>query len=296
MDVSQISSSVLQSIQPQPRHHRRSIPDMVTKMESGIDDALKAGQLSGTQATQMKKVLDSITEALKADPTGAAPKVSAEDMKAMRSELRDVGKQLYAATHQGDTGDASGSKSASAGQLFAEFLDALKQAMEGQNAQGAKKSDHHRSFADRISEMQSGIDDAVKAGQLTQDQADEMKKQLAAISDELKKAQGDGTQPISDDDKKKIGKELHEVGKQLHAATNPDGGEGQASQSQGVNANDTFAALLDTLKNATAGNGNNGSSALDLFMSQIQTGTQYNQQGGTIVTASITQSMFSVIA
>ena len=65
MDISQIlNSSAVQPAQGQHRHHRRNISETVSKMESGVNDALKAGQLTQDEASQMTKTLDSFTQTL----------------------------------------------------------------------------------------------------------------------------------------------------------------------------------------------------------------------------------------
>jgi polyhydroxyalkanoate synthesis regulator phasin len=301
MDITSISITSVQTVQPSHHHHRKSMADRISQMETGVDDALKAGQLTDDQAKQMQSVLDSITATLQQN-TSSGTQLSSDDLKNIRTQMQDIGKQLYAATHPGDAAQATGNSDAK--NMFAAILEALQNAMQNNGVQGAHK---HHSMADRISKMQSDIDDAVKAGQLTQDQADQMNKQLSSISDELKTAQANsGT--LSEDDRKKIGQELHDIGQQLYAATNPSDGTQQLSNTSGADGS-SFAALLKALQNtgntdgSSSGNGSNdtfaantNSSMFDDLIKQMQSGTQYNQQGGVTINASVTQSLFSIIA
>jgi hypothetical protein len=82
---------------------------------------------------------------------------------------------------------------------------------------------HGGNITDMISKMSAGIDNAVKAGKLTEDQAVEMKKRLDAINEKLKSDNpGKGIQ-LSQHDRQQIRKELHAIGKQLYSAMKADG-------------------------------------------------------------------------
>lgn len=73
-------------------------------MESTIDDAVKAGKLTDDQAAQMKKKLDSITEALNQKQTGSGAQLTSDDLQQIKAAFQDVRKQLFDALHpQGST-------------------------------------------------------------------------------------------------------------------------------------------------------------------------------------------------
>ena len=129
MDVSQITNSLLQQFLPlsslgssstsnsqvtsnatqgirghHHHHHHKSMADMISKMESTIDDAVKTGKLTDDQATQMKKELDSITEALNKSQTGSGAQLTSKDLQQIRTEFQDVRKKLFDALNlQGST-------------------------------------------------------------------------------------------------------------------------------------------------------------------------------------------------
>ncbi len=88
---------------------------------------------------------------------------------------------------------------------------------------------HHKSIADMISNMASGIDDAVKAGKLTNDQAAQMKKELDSIAEILKKDQASSGAELTSEDRQQIRKVLHDVRERLLAALNPQGAGSIAS-------------------------------------------------------------------
>jgi hypothetical protein len=94
--------------------------------------------------------------------------------------------------------------------------------------QGASHHHHKpQSLTDMISQMSSAVDDAVKAGKLSDDQAAAIKKDLEAISDLLKNGQAsssgsNGTSnaasQLSSDDRQTIRDTLKDIGKQIFAA------------------------------------------------------------------------------
>ena len=92
---SQGTSDVTQGVQGHHHHHHRSMADMISKMESTIDDAVKAGKLIDDQATQMKKELDSITETLSKTQGSSATQLTPDDLQKIRTEFQDVRKQLF---------------------------------------------------------------------------------------------------------------------------------------------------------------------------------------------------------
>ncbi len=128
-------------------------------------------------------------------------------------------------------------------------------ATSSSNVQGSQGHHHHhrKSVSDQVSSMTSAIDNAVKAGQLTSDQATAMKKELADVTQTLTQANSTGStssqsgaptsqnplSQLSSADRQKVMKELHDVGKALYQATRAQG----ASVSAGSqNANQTSAS------------------------------------------------------
>ena len=118
---------------------------------------------------------------------------------------------------------------------------------------------HHKSISDQVSSMESAIENAVKAGKLTDDQATAMKKELDDVTQTLAQNQAVATSQtsatgqtgttsqtsaisqLSDDDKKKIFGELQDVRKQLHAAM---ASQGTASAASGDQINQMFSSML----------------------------------------------------
>ena len=49
--ASQVTSDAIQGAQGHHHHHHRNMADMISKMESTIDDAVKAGKLTDDQAS-----------------------------------------------------------------------------------------------------------------------------------------------------------------------------------------------------------------------------------------------------
>jgi polyhydroxyalkanoate synthesis regulator phasin len=82
-------------------HHHKSMANMISDMESAIDDAVKTGKLTDDQATQMKKELDDITKALTNSQASSGTQGSSgtqptsEDLQKIRTEFQDVRKQLF---------------------------------------------------------------------------------------------------------------------------------------------------------------------------------------------------------
>jgi len=107
MDVSNVASGTmqLQGIFGQHHRHHGSLADMIDQLKSTIDDAAKAGKLTDDQAADMKKTLDDIAELLKQNGSGA--QVSADDRHQIRNELREIGKQLFAALSSQDAPSAT---------------------------------------------------------------------------------------------------------------------------------------------------------------------------------------------
>ncbi len=143
-----------------------------------------------------------------------------------------------------------------------------------QNAQGHHHK--HKSISDQLSSMSSAIDNAVKSGKLTEDQAAAMKKKLDDVKQTLDKNQTTGgnsagsLSQLSDDDKKKIFGELQDVRKQLHSAIAP---KSAATGTTSDQMNKMFAAMDAN---------NDGSVTKEefaSFMSSVAQKGGYNAQG-----------------
>jgi polyhydroxyalkanoate synthesis regulator phasin len=169
------------------------------------------------------------------------------------------------------------------------------------NVQNVKHHGHrHKSMADMVNDMQSGIDNAVKAGTMTADQATSLKKELADITQTLQSAQASTTgatgktnpmSQLSEADRKKVFSELQDVRKQLHAANNPQDATVAATNSASNNAVSNLFSKLDT--------NNNGSIDKDEFTQFLaQVGANalgYNQQGNTnSISSVLSGSSFSI--
>jgi Ca2+-binding EF-hand superfamily protein len=87
-----------------------------------------------------------------------------------------------------------------------------------QGVQQLQGHHHHRmGMSQRLDKMESAIDQAVTNGNLTDDQATQMKKMLEDIKKTLADAKTSGT-PLTSDQLKEIRKELQDIGKQLFSA------------------------------------------------------------------------------
>jgi hypothetical protein len=109
-----------------------------------------------------------------------------------------------------------------------------------QSTNGVHGHNHHGNMADKIKKMETAIDNAVKDGKLTDDQASDMKKKLDDVSSKIGQP-GDKTK-LSNDDKKAIRDEMQSVRKELFSALNPQSAQGV----QGVQSNtlsDIFSSL-----------------------------------------------------
>jgi hypothetical protein len=98
--------------------------------------------------------------------------------------------------------------------------------MANSGVQGVGGHQHrHKSISDQVKDLESAISDAQKSGKLTSDQATAMTKELDDIKKMLSQvgtsSQAGATAQLSADDRHKIRKELHDVGKQLFEALNP---------------------------------------------------------------------------
>ena len=166
-------------------------------------------------------------------------------------------------------------------------------APDSQQVQG--RQHHHMSMSQRIDNMESLIDQAVKDGKLTDDQATQMKKQLDDIKTTLANAKSSGT-PLTDDQRNQIRQDMQGIGKQLYAAINPAQNTSAAAPTaaaglfskidtngDGTIDQNEFAAFMDQFKN-------NPQALVDAFNP-----TSYNQQGSTTVSV-VQQSTISINA
>jgi len=137
--------------------------------------------------------------------------------------------------------------------------------------------------------MEARIDKAVKAGTLTDDQATQMKKSLDAVKDELTQDTANGA-TLSRDERKKIGTELRDIGKQLSAALNLQA----SSTATPANGIDSLFAAMDT-----NGDGSIDKNELSAFLAGLGNGSGapankvYDENGDT---SGASSSSFSVSA
>jgi polyhydroxyalkanoate synthesis regulator phasin len=165
---------------------------------------------------------------------------------------------------------------------------------------------HHKSISDQVNQMGTAIDNAVKTGSMTSDQAASLKKELADITQIMNQnaqttsagstgqtSQSNSLSQLSDADRKKVFSELHDVRKQLFAASNTDGANGSSGASSGDDAVSTLFSQIDS-----DNNGSIDKSELTQFLAQIGANALgYNQRGTTNVSASaMSWSTFSTMA
>ncbi len=89
----QATNNATQGIQGHPRH--KSMADMISNLQSTIDNAVKTGRLTGDQAMQMKKKLDSITQTLNKTQTGSGAQLTPEDLQQIRAKFQEIRKELF---------------------------------------------------------------------------------------------------------------------------------------------------------------------------------------------------------
>jgi hypothetical protein len=154
-----------------------------------------------------------------------------------------------------------------------------------QGMTGGQHHHHHKSVSDQISQMGSAIDNAVKAGTMTSDQATSLKKELADVTQTLSQAsttaasaasgttsQSNPLSQLSDADRKKVFSELQDVRKQLHAANPQAANSGLTGNANSVNG---LFSQIDT-----DGNGSISQSEFTQFLAQIGANAiGYNQSG-----------------
>ena len=96
---SALANASTQKVHGHHGHHRKSMTDRVTEMQSTIDSALKAGKITEDQATQMKKQLDAISQTLNTTQANASNNPTVDNLQQVRTQYQDVRKQLYDALH-----------------------------------------------------------------------------------------------------------------------------------------------------------------------------------------------------
>lgn len=166
-----------------------------------------------------------------------------------------------------------------------------------QGTQQAQGHRHHRmSMSQRVDNMESFIDQAVKDGKLTDDQATQMKKQLEDIKTTLADAKTSGT-PLTEDQRTTIRQEFQSIGKQLGMAIKPP--ERNPAQAEPNAVSNLFSKLDAT------GDGTIDKNEFSSFMDQLKNNPQshidafspggYNQQGSMTVSV-MQQSTISINA
>jgi uncharacterized protein YdcH (DUF465 family) len=150
-------------------------------------------------------------------------------------------------------------------------------ALDGSLVQGMKgHHHHHKSISDQVNDMNTAIDNAVKAGNLTDDQATAMKKELDDVKQTISQNQTSSSNEtgslaqLSDDDRKKVLTELQDVRKQLHTAIAPQGTASGATDDQ---MNRLFASM------DADENGSISKEEFEAFLNKVAQNGGYNAQG-----------------
>ncbi len=183
-----------------------------------------------------------------------------------------------------------------------------------QGAGGGGRHHHHKSVSDQINQMGSAIDNAVKAGSLTSDQAASLKKELADVTQTLSQnaqasssasgtsalsssasqtSQSNSLSQLSDADRKKVLGELQDVRKQLHATFSTQATNASQASSSSSDAMSKLFSQMDS-----NGNGSIDQNEFSQFLAQNSSSAYgYNPQGNASSAASIlTGSNFSITA
>jgi hypothetical protein len=92
---SQATSNAPQAVHGRHPHHHKSIAEMISSLQSTIDDAAKTGKLTGSQATQMKTKIESITQTLNKSQAGSGAPMTPEDLQQIKTKLQEVRKELF---------------------------------------------------------------------------------------------------------------------------------------------------------------------------------------------------------
>jgi ribosome-binding ATPase YchF (GTP1/OBG family) len=162
--------------------------------------------------------------------------------------------------------------------------------VSNQSVQGAQGHHQHprKSIADMIKDMESAIDDATKSGKLTGDQASAMTKVLDDIKKMLSQAQSTGpaqtggATQLSADDREKIRKQLHDIGKQLFQAFNSQSADSSTRQSGAV---DAIFKAMDANKDGSV-----NKNELTSFLSGLTANASNSSHSNGVVASSFTYS------
>jgi hypothetical protein len=109
MSISLQENSAAQGVQGHHHHHKKGITDMINDLESAINDATKSGALTSDQASALTKLLDDVKKTLAqaqsagSSQAGGAVQLSSDDREKIRKDIRDIGKQLFAALSSQNT-------------------------------------------------------------------------------------------------------------------------------------------------------------------------------------------------
>jgi polyhydroxyalkanoate synthesis regulator phasin len=182
----------------------------------------------------------------------------------------------------------------------------LSSAVQGVGG-GGHHHHHHKSVSDQVNQMGTAIDNAVKAGTMTSDQATSLKNELADITKTLSQTaqasstsattatsttgQTSQTNPLSqlsDADRKKVFGELQDVRKQLKAANS------QSAESTGAaNGSNAVSQLFSQID--SDGSGSIDQAEFTQFLAKIGANTLGYDQNGSVNSA-YSASTFSAIA
>jgi septal ring factor EnvC (AmiA/AmiB activator) len=179
----------------------------------------------------------------------------------------------------------------------------LSPAVQGTN-NASHHHHHHKSISDQVNQMNSAIDDAVKAGTMTSDQATSLKKELSDVTQILSQsAQTSNTSnatsqsgptgqisQLSDADRKKVFSELHDVRKQLWAANSPQASNAVSGSSTNSDAVTKLFSQIDTDNSGTI-----DQAEFTQFLAQIGANALGYSQNGNVGSAN-SGSIFSALA
>jgi hypothetical protein len=147
MTSSSQSNSAVQGVQGHHHHPKKGIGDMISNLESAIDDATKSGKLTSDQASALTTMLDDIKKMLSqtqsggasmSSPTGTshgrqtggATQLSADDRDKIRKELHEVGKQLFQALNAQSSASSTQQSSAASSTRQSNGVDAIFKVMD----------------------------------------------------------------------------------------------------------------------------------------------------------------------
>ncbi len=156
MDVSQVNNTLSnQNVQGVQGHHRhkKGLGDMITDMQSAIDNAAKTGKLTSDQAAALSKQLDAIkkelsqaqasssSQSVNSTQVANATQPSSDYRQKIRKELHEVGKQLFEAIKSSDSASSTQQSNS---------LDSIFKAMDV-NGDGSISKDEMKSFLTNLS-------------------------------------------------------------------------------------------------------------------------------------------------